>query len=250
MQSSGQANYFWRDNGGGYWFDPAHDGVLGYTVEFSKRIIDLGFDELQFDYIRFPSDGDMWAVEYPAYDEITPKYEIIGSFSAALRERLRAYKPDIILSADLFGFTAVDPRGGGIGQRVQDMAPHFDYISLMLYPSHYYDGFYVGSDDSRGLPAVYLDEEEVRTKPDVVVRRSLFSAQNFIDEPFGTSTARRAVLRPWLEDFFHESDMEAGRPSGIEKVRSQIDAAEDTDARGWLLWSAGGTYMGGALHKN
>lgn len=244
MEYHGEDVNLWRDYGGGYWLDAAHDGVLDYITEFSKTIIDLGFDELQFDYIRFPSDGDMLSAVYPAWDGVTPKYEIIKYFSESLYKELKAHKAHIMLSADLFGFTAVDPRGGGIGQKLTDMSPYFDYISFMLYPSHYYDGFYVPQDIARELPIIYLDPNEVRMQPDVMVGRSLIFAQDLIG---GLATSSRARFRPWLEDFYHDEDREAGRPYGAEKVRMQIDATEETANHGWLLWSMDNKYSVGAF---
>lgn len=257
---------FWQDKRGGYWLDPASQGARDYIVDLSKKMIDLGFDELQFDYIRFPSDGDVENAVYPAWDGKNPKYLVMKEFFEYLNSSLKKYKPDIILSADMFGYTSILAGDVGIGQRLEDIGDNFDYISFMVYPSHYYSGFYLDEDKIRGLPAVSLNRNQAREHPEIIVARSMFVARDFLDGRLtSTSTVAtsslvydhstttvsksRARLRPWLEDFFHEQDQAAGRPYGLEKVRLQIEAAENSDNHGWLLWNAANVYSEGALKK-
>lgn len=259
---------FWQDKRGGYWLDPASEGARNYILEFSKKMIDFGFDELQFDYIRFPSDGDVEKAIYPAYDEKTPKYETLKSFFEFLNKNLKAYKPEIILSVDLFGYVAIRPGDTSVGQRLDDIGDNFDYISFMLYPSHYYNGFYLPPDNWRNLPAVDFNVSKTRLNPDVVIHRSLLFAKDFIEGRLATTSIANvlaatstmdfvenlkprssALLRPWLEDFFHEEDKKAGRPYGAEKVRLQIKAAENSGANGWLLWNASNVYTKDALQS-
>lgn len=263
---SGVGNHapLWRDNKGGYWMDPMSPGARDYIVAFAQKMSDLGFDELQFDYVRFPSDGDVASARYPAWDKKTPKYEVMKSFFAFLNKNLKEYRPDIILSADLFGYVASQGEEQSIGQRVADIGSSFDYISFMVYPSHYYGGLALPADAARGLPAVNYTLAEARTHPDVVVGRSILTALDFLNpistSPSATSTqkemgdmfqqnASSAGVRPWLEDFFHEQDRLAGRPSGAAKVRMQIDAAEKSGGHGWLLWNASNIYSESALKK-
>lgn len=265
---------FWQDKRGGYWFDPASLGAREYILSVSKRMVDFGFDELQFDYIRFPSDGDVEYAQYPIWDKKTPKHFVLKSFFAYLHDNLKEYKPEIVLSADLFGYVAAQREDLTIGQRLEDIGDVFDYVSFMVYPSHYYSGLYVPVDPGRGLPAVNYTFSQARTNPDVVVERSLLAARDFLDGKIATSTQAtptllegsplteptpievvidggaaegRTRLRPWLEDFFHEEDKAAGRPYGAQKVRMQIDAAERVEDHGWLLWNAANIYTEEAL---
>jgi len=251
---------FWQDDKGGYWLDPASNGTHDYLVDFSKKIIDLGFDELQFDYIRFPSDGDMEKALYPAWDGKTPKFKILKSFFAFLHDELKQYKLEIILSADMFGYAAIRAGDVGIGQRLEDIGNSFDYVSFMVYPSHYYSGLNLPADPAHNLPAINYNKNDVRMHPDVTVGRSLQIAQDFLNNltassSSATSTAptnddppkHRVKLRPWLEDFFHDADKAAGRPYGAEKVRLQINAAESVENGGWLLWNAANIYTASAL---
>ncbi len=258
----------WRDDKGGYWLDPASIDVYNYIADIGKKIIDLGFDELQFDYIRFPSDGDVNRAVFPVWDKKIPKFTVLKSFFAFLHDSLKQYKPEIILSADMFGYAAIRAGDVGIGQRLEDIGSSFDYVSFMVYPSHYYSGLNLPFDPIHNFSAINYDRKQVRIHPDITVARSLQIAQDFLDSLIASSSATTTIgtsiggdqprntqtytepnvkLRPWLEDFFHEADKEAGRPYGAEKVRMQINGAEHVAASGWLLWNAANVYTEGAL---
>ncbi|MBI3274345.1 MAG: hypothetical protein HYZ69_04340 [Candidatus Colwellbacteria bacterium] len=182
------------------------------------------------------------------------------SFFTFLHDSLKAYKPNIILSADLFGYAAIREGDVGIGQRLEDIGNSFDYISFMLYPSHYYSGFYLTADPTHNFTMINFNASQSRMHPDMVVGRSLHFARDFLAGIQASSTSSTTVqsisveksmvrLRPWLEDFFHEADRVYGRPFGVEKVRMQIDAAENTENHGWLLWNASNVYTERALKK-
>lgn len=224
----------WRDNRGNAWLDPANPDALQYLTNFAKSIIDIGFDELQFDYIRYPSDGAVSAIRATG-----SKRKTIGAAFKQFSDELRAYKPDIRLSVDLFGYVTQRPELS-IGQALEDAVPHMDYISPMIYPSHYYSGFSVKADPKRELPAVSLSATATHNDPDTVMYRSLLTAQDTID---AVSTTRRAKLRPWLQAFT------MGVLYDDKKIRTQIDAAERAGSSGWLLWNAGNRYTNGALEK-
>ncbi len=256
-----QAN-LWRDKRGGYWLDPASPGARDYVLEISQRMIDLGFDELQFDYIRFPSDGDIQNIIYPVYDGKKQKCAVMKDFFEFLSKNLKEYRPEIILSADFFGYTAIGI-DTGIGQCIENIADNFEFVSFMVYPSHYYSGLALKAMPERNLPEINFNVHQVRLHPDVVVGRSIQFARDFFDglleipiSQNATTTEikspvkqSRACNRPWLEDFYHEEDKAADRPYGVEKMRLQIDAAERIDNCGWLLWNAANVYTETALKK-
>lgn len=257
------SNYIlWQDKRGGYWLDPASEDARKYTLEFSKKIIDLGFDELQFDYIRFPSDGDVQNIIYPVWTGKPDRCEVMQSYFEYLSKNLKAHKPEIILSADLFGYAAVGI-DTGIGQCIQSIGDNFEHVSFMVYPSHYYSGFFLKAVPEKNIPEINFNVHQARLNPGVIVERSLRYARDFFDGLIATSTAKvstttppvppikqsKACNRPWLEDFYHEDDKAAGRPYGVEKVRLQIDAAERVDSCGWLLWNAANLYTENALRK-
>lgn len=275
----------WLDQRGNAWLDPASHGAWEYTISVAKQAINYGFDEIQFDYIRFPSDGDTANIVYPAFDQKANKrHEVLRDFFQYLAGELKAHKPQIILSADLFGYVAIQKSDLGIGQRLEDLGNSFDYLSLMVYPSHYYSGFQVPADKERGLPALYYPyraaaaENVASSHPYEVVYRSLLIASDFLagKDIFATSapatvltenketvpgkepplvanasTGKRseAKLRPWLQDFDLKVDTVRGIYYDAEKVKQQIRAAEDAGASGWLLWNPANVYTDAALRK-
>ncbi len=257
----------WRDRKGNAWMDPMSPGARDYIMNFSKEVADLGFDELQFDYIRFPSDGDTANIIYPFYQASTTlKHAALADFFSFLHRGLKEYKPEIILSADLFGYAAIQREDLGIGQRLEDIGDYFDYISLMLYPSHFYSGFYVPADALRNLSAISLPyDSKVKTEitsanPGPVVLRALYAASDILaglNSVAATSTAAisespyppPAKLRPWLQDFDLDADTRRGIQYDAAAVRAQIDAAEAAGAHGWLLWNPTNTYTERVLKK-
>lgn len=259
---------FWRDNKGNAWLDPAHRKAWEYNAGEAKKAIDIGFDEIQYDYVRFPSDGNMNNISYPAYNAKTQKYEIIKNFLAFMNRELKSYKPEIILSADLFGYVAVQINDFSIGQRLIDMGDSVDYLSLMVYPSHYYSGFYVPSDLVRGLPSIlipYKDSDSKKTvsnQPYDVIYRSMLIAGDVLSGKatttktgsfvVATSTVAitpisRAKMRPWLQDFDLGVDKARGIYYDVAKVKAQIKASEDAGTSGWLLWNSSNVYTKEAL---
>lgn len=241
----------WQDAGGEHWLDPKGLGAQNYLINFSKKAIDFGFDELQFDYIRFPSEGNVDNAIYPFYNpKEEKKHEVIGNFFAKISQELREYDSDIILSVDLFGDVAAHHNASTIGQRTHDAAQSFDYISYMLYPSHFYSGLQVGQDERRGLPALTLPYESddlaevISNNPYLVVARSLFIASDYL-----ASINSGARIRPWLQDFNITKDTDRGIYYDAQKVREQITAAEESGASGWLLWNASAAYTASALRE-
>lgn len=270
----------WLDQRGNAWLDPASPKTWEYIVGVSKKAIDYGFDEVQFDYIRFPSDGDVENIVYPVFNPKTQqKYDVLRGLFVYLNRELKAYKPDVILSADLFGYVAIQKSDLGIGQRMEDLGDSFDYISFMVYPSHYYTGFKVPADSRRGLPALdypYKSKNAAKVasnQPYDVVYRSLLVASDFlagkdvfskatssvpVGEPATTTPLKevlvtaprsKAKLRPWLQNFDLAFDTNRGIYYDVKKVRAQIDAAEAAGSAGWMLWNPNNVYTEPALKK-
>lgn len=215
----------WADRKGLSWMDPAAKPVWDYDIAIAKDAFNRGFDEINFDYVRFASDGNLKSIGFPVWDKVTPKHQVIADFFRYVREQLAGKT----ISADLFGLTAVNSDDLGIGQVIEDAYKNFDYVSPMIYPSHFANGF-IGYQN----PAQY---------PYEVIKYSMEKALAKLDRLQASSTpeVKLAKLRPWLQVF----DM--GAVYDKSKVDAQIRATEQVLATstangGWLLWDAANTY--------
>jgi hypothetical protein len=203
----------WLDGEKLGWANPFREEVWDYNIDIAREVAQLGFDEVQLDYVRFPSDGDLDKITYEEEDTPETKATAIRTFMARMREALEPH--DVFLSADVFGLTlVVDPESGmGIGQRVIDIAPYVDYLCPMVYPSTFITG-------NLGLANPMLHPYEV-------VAESLRQGM--------TLTSTR--IRPWLQAYSLY-----GVIYGLEQQRAQRRAAEMMRASGWTFWNASGRY--------
>jgi hypothetical protein len=234
------AGGIWRNKNGVPWLDAASEEVWKYDAEVAKEAYDGGFDEVQFDYIRFPSDGSIHSIKYPVFDGSKPKAEVLRDFFAYLDTELRV-KHGIPTSVDLFGLVMwAHASDLGIGQRLEYAIPHFSFISPMVYPSHYADGF-----DGFANPAT----EPYRVVYDNLVKgKEVFATIDAENERRKAAEPpeeemRVASVRPWIQDF------DLGAKYGADKVRAQMKASVDGGASGWLLWNARNVYTEAALSK-
>jgi hypothetical protein len=205
----------WRNHAGLGWTNPYDRRVWDYNVSIAEVAARAGFDEIQFDYVRFPTDGDIDQAVFPGKTSTKPGW-VIAQFVQYATKRLKPL--GVRVSADVFGLAAT--RDLGIGQVPRRIARYVDAIYPMVYPSHYGAGEY-GLDDPNASPG------------DTVA----YSLTHFRRELRGG----KALLIPWLQDFSH------GRTYGLAEVREQIDAARQLGARGYLLWNPLGVYTPGAL---
>jgi hypothetical protein len=226
----------WRDRRGTPWVDPAERDVWKYDAAIAREAYASGFDEVQFDYIRFVSDGDLRAVAYPAYDGKTPKAEVIAAFFSYLDTELRA-KHGIPISADLFGLVMDQHETDlGIGQRLEPAARHFDFVSPMVYPSHYAKG-YQGFANPAAHPYDVARHSLVAGWP---VLEKLEAEDAALKEKNPGLSLRVATIRPWLQDF------DLGAHYTAEMVKDQMKAAVEAKASGWLFWNAKNVYTASA----
>lgn len=207
----------WYDHKGLSWVDPTQRSVWEYNVQIAKEAIALGFDEINFDYVRFPSDGNMSLVVYTNGDQ--ERYDVMGDFYQYLSDELSEYPAYI--SLDLFGFVMERHDGMSIGQRLEDAVDVVDYVSPMMYPSHYPPG-HLGFENPAAYPAAVIQNGMQKGVP------------YFEDE--------RAEVRPWIQAFDLGGDYRDG--SGI---RAQIDQVEAYTDAGWLLWDARNVYTSAGL---
>lgn len=220
----------WQDNNGLSWLDPASKEVWDYNISLAKDAFLHGFDEVNFDYIRFPSDGKVENMGFPIWDEKKLKSQVIKEFFDYLRQQL----PNEKISADLFGQTTVNKDDMGIGQIIENTFDSFDYIAPMFYPSHYANGF-IGFKN----PAEH---------PYEVVKYSTEGAQSRVKSYTTLSSGLKPVakLRPWIQDF------NMGAVYDAQMVGQQIKALKDVlgeDYNGFMLWNPSNIYTQGAILK-
>ncbi len=218
MQRPGGA--LWRDNTGAGWVDPASPLVADYAKTLAREAHEMGFDEIQFDYVRFASDGALSAITYTQYDGTKPKYEIMRAFFddiGTLREE------GIPVSFDVFGMAFWSTSDFNIGQRLEDVYPNADYISPMVYPSHY--------------PTNFQGFNNPALAPYEIVKRSLDKGAEILEtDYFIESNESRPKFRPWLQDF------DIGAVYTSARIEAQIQAVRDAGANGWILWNARNVY--------
>jgi hypothetical protein len=205
----------WRNHAGLGWTNPYDKRVWDYNLEIAKAAVRAGFDEIQFDYVRFPSDGDIESAVFPGKRKEAMS-ATIARFVHYATKRLHAIGARV--SVDVFGLSAT--RNLGIGQSPRRLAKIVDAIYPMVYPSHYSSGEY-------GLSSPV-------SVPGRTVGRSL--------RDFRRQMRRgKAELIPWLEDFSFSGT------TTLEHVQEQIRAARRWKSGGFLLWNPSGVYTTGAL---
>ena len=234
----------WKDYKGISFTDPGSKEVWEHTVAIAKESYAIGFDELNFDYIRFPSDGPMSDIAF-TWSGNRKKADVLESFFKYLSGELKPL--GVVISADLFGMTTTNTDDLNIGQVLEKATPYFDFIAPMVYPSHYPPRFN-GWDNPNKYPY-----EIVKFSMDAAVKRLLATTTVVAilgAEPLSTSTTpllyakeawRIEKLRPWLQDFDYGGDYD------IAEVKAQIQAVYDVGLTSWMLWAPSNRYTKGAL---
>lgn len=224
----------WKESlgGGKYasWLNPYKEETWEYLVSIAKEAVEKGFDEIQFDYVRFPN-GIKKVTDFSSYNK--EKYEAINEFLAYAKKEL----PGVAVSADVFGIICESPADTeGIGQYLELIGKDIDYLSPMVYPSHYAVGQTVNG--------------VTFSKPDLdpygVVYNSLKKAKDRI----ATVDGYKADIRAYLQDFT-ASWLGSGyyKKYGSEDVKQQIKAVYDAGYEEWILWNAGNKYSESAFQK-
>jgi hypothetical protein len=211
----------WKDYKGLSFLDPSNEEVRKYIFALAKESYAHGFDEINFDYIRFPSDGKISDIAYPNTNGTTTRADIIKSFWQELHDTLSG--TGIVTSADLFGLVTTSTDDLGIGQVLENALPYFDYVCPMVYPSHFANGW-----NGFANPAEH---------PYDVIKISMSKAV----ERAKTLGVDPLKLRPWLQDF------NLGATYTADMVRAQIKGTYDSGLDSWLMWSAANTYTKSAL---
>jgi hypothetical protein len=211
----------WRDREKLAWADPFKREVWNYNIDIAIEAAQHGFDEIQFDYVRFP---DASAPRFSMPNTAKNRVEAISGFLMEAKRRLSPY--NVFLAADIFGYVGWNLNDTQIGQKLEAMAPHLDYISPMLYPSTF----------QFGIPGFKNPIEN----PYEVVYHTLKRAQERLDFP-------GLRFRPWLQafrDYAYDR-----RHFGGREIRVQIEAAEESGSNGWMLWNPRNAYDDDGLEK-
>lgn len=222
VKTATNKNVVWEDRKGISWMDPGSKKVWDYVARIGDEAYSRGFDELNFDYIRFPSDGNMKDIYYPV-SEGRVKQEVIGEFFAFLDQHFEGRVP---ISGDLFGMTTTNTDDLGIGQNLEIALTYLDFVCPMVYPSHYPSGWN-GFSNPASKPYEVIS---------IAMKRGVERAQAIGVDP--------NKLRPWLQDF------NLGATYTKDMVKAQIDATYDVGLDSWLIWDPANTYTLGVYEPS
>jgi len=216
-----QTGDLWRDDNGVAWVNPMVHDLWDANAALAVEAAGYGFDEIQYDYVRFPTDGDFSTMDFGLENTQENREKSIEGFLAQAREAL--LPTGAKQSADVFGYTLLVDDDLGIGQNFPNVAEYVDYISPMIYPSHWPNGSLAVDGHPNDFPYETIE---------ISMRKA--------GEKLDGDMLR---VRPWLQDFSFFDLM----PYGDEEVRAQIEAVEDSGASGWMLWDPNNRYHPGAL---
>lgn len=198
-----------------YWVDPHSEFVWRYNIEIAAELEARGIDEVQFDYIRFPSDGDTSIIDYRFAREGMTRADAIESFLKLARENIR-----IPISTDLYGFNAWYPMGGWIGQNIDVVADYVDVVCPMFYPSHF--------------PGNFLSNLDFMERAEVIYATGSNRA--------AAITGERCVIRPYVQAFLIGSERKFETDTYTEYLTRQLDGVVGSLASGFTLWNASNIY--------
>lgn len=215
------AGAVWNDREDLAWIDPFRTEAWDFSLDVAEEAARLGFDEVQFDYLRFP---DAAGLRFSQPDEEPGRVAAITGFLDAARNRLALY--NVAIAADVFGYICWNENDTHIGQQLEAIIGHVDVLSPMLYPS----GF------SFGIPGY----TQPVAAPYEIVHRSLQRA-------IQRTKVSGVRFRPWLQAFRDYAFDH--RPFDADEIKAQIDAAEAAGTDGWMLWNAHNQYTGAGLRQ-
>ncbi len=228
----------WRDRKGLAFVDVGARPFWEYVFNIAKAAHEIGFDEINFDYIRFPSDGDMKDTFF-SHTGTTTKKAMLKEFFAELDKEMGA--AEIKTSADIFGMTTTNRDDLNIGQILEYALMHFDYVAPMVYPSHYPNGFN-GWDDPNKVPY-----DIVKFSMSSALRRSDFLYLEIASSSPSSPMLKRIKpeqLRTWIQDF----DYPVTYTSSM--VEDQLKAVYDSGLTSWMLWDPSNYYTRESLQSN
>lgn len=236
----------WKDRKGISFIDVGARDYWDHILAIATSSYAFGFDEINFDYIRFPSDGDMKDI-YFSHTGTTTKKEMLRQFFSYLDQNLK--NTGIITSADIFGMTTTNADDLNIGQILEYALLNFDYVAPMVYPSHYPPKFNGWPDPNKvpyeivkfSMSSAVARNNFLRAEISSTTRVVNGQVVNFTPDPRIVKRINPLQLRPWLQD----NDYPVRYTP--EMVRAQIQATYDSGLTSWMLWDAANTYTREAL---
>ncbi|MEK7118844.1 MAG: putative glycoside hydrolase, partial [Patescibacteria group bacterium] len=241
----------WKDKKGLTFIDPGATEYWDYMIDLGKASYAVGFDEINYDYIRFPSDGDMGDIKF-ARTGTTTKATMMKKFYQHLQDGMR--EAGIPISADLFGMTTTNQDDLNIGQVIEDALLYFDFVAPMVYPSHYPPGF-----NGWKNPNLFPYEIVKFSMERAVARANALEQKEsgWIAQKVSTATSSVASsspefipkgvyankLRPWIQDFDY------GKVYTEADVRAQKKAVYDAGLTSWMTWDPSNKYTLSAYDK-
>jgi len=193
----------WRDNKGKAWLDPTNRAAWEYPLALAEEACRFGFDEIQFDYVRFPSDGPIENISIQGEYSEANRVATVAAYLSEARRRLNPL--GCAVAADIFAVVVSSADDQGIGQKPEEISASVDVISPMIYPTHYangWGGFSEPNDHPAEIVGGSLEDGLARVEPGV-------------------------VMRPWLQTSTY----------GPGEIRLEINEAAARDL-GWMLWSS------------
>lgn len=212
----------WRDNKGGAWVNPYDRRVWEYNVAIAREALDMGFSELQWDYVRFPDVTTRMrsVMTYPGSNNVA-RAQNIRDFIQFTKEQLADYQ--VPVTADVFGLVTHLEGDVEIGQHWETVISVADVVLPMIYPSHYSSGLY-------GFARPHANPYEiVRLATTDAIERT-----RWVRDSTGGTVGE---VMPWLEAMSIR-----GLTYGAAELREQIQGAYDAGARSWALWNPGSKY--------
>jgi hypothetical protein len=255
---SASTNSPWKDRKGLNFLDVGGKQTWEYISAIAKDAYNAGFDEINFDYIRYPSDGLMTDTVYKL--STGSKSDQLELFFSYLHDQMK--EVGIPTSADLFGMTTTNTDDLNIGQVLEKALPYFDYVAPMVYPSHYPPNFNNWKNPNNhvyDLINFVMESAVTRTTATSSKIKIIGSTPVMIDKIIpataetGTTTVKVASglytkesypaskLRTWIQDFDY------GGTYDIAEVKAQIQASRDVGVDGWMIWAPSNKYTVGAL---
>lgn len=248
----------WSDYNWKKYVDPGSQEVWNYNANIAKTAFEMWFDEINFDYVRFPTDGKVHDTYYPFSHKIrsdNPKWGniiVIDKFSNHITSKLKKEVPELTLSADVF-WLITNSDLFQIGQNLESFLLYFDYVWPMIYPSHYWEGFlwykqpdnnpyeiftYALDSANKKIDQLNIEIHTAKTENRKINIKWKF---NTAWETLSIKKVNKIKLRPWLQGFSC-SRCKWAIPYTRNKFRKQIQAIEDAGLNSWWVWSSGSYY--------